>query len=243
MRRLFPRPASFPSPACGRERLSGRQSAKPGEGFWRRSTKNPLPPSLRSAPSPASGRGESGARGSRTLSSSLIAVFQIRDSRSRSRGACAPEAWDTSPHQREGVERREAHNSIRACEARRVPCERDARLAALHGGFVSVPGHAFATTVARHGQPAPGRGIVVSPGEAPGRPGARLRASRAGAAPCSARRTSPEDAPQRARRRQDKAGSARGGDYFCDHDSVNMVLDDSRSPHERSDMRGRHCGT
>src|SRR5439155_23594857 len=44
-----------------------------------------------------------------------------------------------------------------------------------------------------------GGGTVVSPGGAPGRPSAGSRALPAGTAPRSIRRTSPEDAPQRAK--------------------------------------------
>jgi hypothetical protein len=82
----------------------------------------------------------------------------------------------------------------------RVPCDRDARLSALHRGDfsprgrVSVPGidavdrAASSSQPARSGRRAGSRGL----------PGARLRASPAGAAPRSAFKTSPEDAPRRA---------------------------------------------
>ena len=51
-------------------------------------------------------------------------------------------------------------------------CRRPARLSALRCGF-STPGHVFSMRVASHGQPAPGRGSIVSPSGAPGPPGAR----------------------------------------------------------------------
>ena len=52
----------------------------------------------------------------------------------------------------------------------------------VHRGFFRSRGHAFAMTVSPHGQPAPGRGIVMSPGGAPGRPGSACLSS-AGTAP------------------------------------------------------------
>jgi len=58
-----------------------------------------------------------------------------------------------------GAERRKAHQ-LPPCE-RRIPCDRDARLSALHCGvLISASGRAFAGYTGR--QPAPGRRLVVA---------------------------------------------------------------------------------
>jgi hypothetical protein len=71
-----------------------------------------------------------------------------------------------------GVERREALPLSYALR-RRVPCDRDARLPALHVRHFSVPGRAFRGIFAPISQ-APGGGIVVSPGRSPGSPQGRV---------------------------------------------------------------------
>jgi hypothetical protein len=65
-------------------------------------------------------------------------------------------------------------DSLRDCPERRAPAPLRSGTGAPPGApprLFSVPGHAFSMTVARHGQPAPGRGSIVSPGGAPGPPG------------------------------------------------------------------------
>jgi hypothetical protein len=89
------------------------------------------------------------------------------------------------------VERREALKLPRSCETRRAPCDRCARLSALHlrrSHCGAGPRFSSGTSpaLARRRpvrQPAPGGGPMLPPGGAPAPPGARF------ARPCSGRRT------------------------------------------------------
>jgi hypothetical protein len=120
----------------------------------------------------------------------------MSDSRSRSRGAFAPEALSAealaqadcatssrSPKAR-GAERRETQGlrgpwaageaAPARLRVRRPVAIRGARLSALHLRLFSGPGPRFLRWHSRHGQPAPGGGAVVRPRWSPGSPGLPL---------------------------------------------------------------------
>ena len=186
-----------------------------------------LPPPLTP---PHKGEGDSAefaARASRHI------PIKISDSRSRSRGAFAPEAC-RSPNapEKRGERSAEKRRALRGPSGSRRSCLscREARGSPLRSGkrasrrstcgYLSNPGHAFERRPRRR-QPAPGGGAVVRPRWSPGPPvspadeaegagaarAVRCRRPLPGVMACSpatrpARsvlRTSPVDAPQRAR--------------------------------------------
>ena len=68
------------------------------------------------------------------------------------------------------VNRRRASGGFRNAFRRRVPVEGRSPPGAPSRHF-SIPGHAFQISFRRSDQPAPGRGILISPGWSPGTPG------------------------------------------------------------------------
>jgi hypothetical protein len=154
-----------------------------------------------------------------------MSPFQIADSHSRSRGAICVRGLGTIPSdKRGGAERREAQNkaALARCGASLAIGTLASRRST--GGFLSEPGPRFRR-----------RKRVAMPSASSWQgdrsiPRVEPRAARAvaclppaGAASCSALRMPPEGAPHRAGRAHGKTG-LESGDYFCDHDAVNMIL-------------------